>query len=103
MAIVTAELRDGTAVTLRTRQFSWKGDEPERAGGTDTGPDSYELLLGALGTCIAATLRLYAKHKGIALESTWSWRSSGWLRGTDKERRAPVAMPPGSPSASRVA
>jgi putative redox protein len=68
MAIVTAELREGTAITLRTRQFSWRGDEPERAGGTDTGPDSYELLLGGLGTCIAVTLRLYARHKGIPLE-----------------------------------
>ena len=68
MAIVTAELREGTAITLRTRQFSWTGDEPERAGGTDTGPDSYELLLGGLGTCIAVTLRLYARHKGIPLE-----------------------------------
>jgi putative redox protein len=68
MAIVTAELREGTAVHLRTRQFSWKGDEPLRAGGTDTAPDSYELLLGALGTCIAATLRLYTRHKGIPLE-----------------------------------
>lgn len=67
MAIVTAELREGTVVTLRTRKFSWTGDEPERAGGTDTGPDSYELLLGGLGTCIAVTLRLYARHKGIAL------------------------------------
>jgi putative redox protein len=68
MAIVTAELREGTTVALRTRQFSWKGDEPVRAGGTDTAPDSYELLLGALGTCIAATLRLYTRHKGIPLE-----------------------------------
>ena len=68
MAIVTAELREGTAITLRTRQFSWRGDEPERVGGTDTGPDSYELLLGGLGTCIAVTLRLYARHKGIPLD-----------------------------------
>ena len=68
MAIVMAELREGTAITLRTRDFSWRGDEPERAGGTDTGPDSYELLLGGLGTCIAVTLRLYARHKGIPLE-----------------------------------
>ena len=68
MAIVTAELREGTVVNLQTRHFSWRGDEPERAGGTDTAPDSYELLLGALGTCIAATLRLYTRHKGIPLE-----------------------------------
>ncbi len=67
MAVITAELREGTAVTLQARQFSWTGDEPVGAGGTDTGPDPYELLLGGLAACIAVTLRLYADHKGIAL------------------------------------
>ena len=67
MALVTAELREGTAVTLRARQFSWSGDEPAEAGGTDTGPDPYELLLGGLAACTAVTLRLYANHKGIDL------------------------------------
>jgi len=67
MATVTAELRDGTAVALRARGFSWPSDEPVAAGGTDTGPDPYEVLLGGLASCIAITLRLYADHKGIDL------------------------------------
>ena len=67
MANVTAELREGTAVALHARQFSWRGDEPRGAGGTDTGPTPYEILLGGLAACIAVTLRLYANHKGIAL------------------------------------
>ena len=67
MATVTAELREGTAVTLRARQFSWRADEPPAAGGTDTGPTPYELLLAALAACIATTLRLYSDHKGIRL------------------------------------
>jgi putative redox protein len=67
MATVTAMLREGTVATLRARQFSWRGDEPPDAGGTDTGPTPYEILLGALAACTAITLRLYATHKGIAL------------------------------------
>ena len=67
MAIVTAGLREGTQVELRARQFTWRGDEPPAAGGTDTGATPYEILLGALATCIAITLRLYANHKGIDL------------------------------------
>ena len=67
MATVTAELREGTVATLHARQFTWRGDEPLSAGGTDTGPTPYEMLLGALAACIALTLRLYAEHKGIPL------------------------------------
>lgn len=67
MAWVTAELRKGTAVSLRARDFSWTGDEPRSAGGTDMGPTPYEILLGGLAACTAVTLRLYANHKGIEL------------------------------------
>jgi len=67
MATVTAELREGTQVTIQARQFTWRGDEPPAAGGTDTGPTPYEILLGGLAACITITLRLYANHKGIDL------------------------------------
>lgn len=67
MALVTAELLDGTRVTIRARHFAWSGDEPLEAGGTDTGPTPYEMLLGSLAACITTTLRLYANHKGIDL------------------------------------
>ncbi len=67
MAVVTARLGAGTAVDIKARRFSWRGDEPPLAGGTDTGPTPYELLLGGLAACIAVTLRLYANHKAIIL------------------------------------
>ena len=67
MAVITAHLGAGTAVDIQARQFSWRGDEPPLAGGTDTGPTPYELLLGGLAACIAITLRLYATHKSISL------------------------------------
>ena len=67
MAFLTAVLGQGTQVTLQARQFSWLGDEPPGAGGTDLGPTPYEILLGSLAACIAITLKLYANHKGIAL------------------------------------
>jgi uncharacterized OsmC-like protein/fermentation-respiration switch protein FrsA (DUF1100 family) len=42
-------------------------DEPLSAGGLDSGPNPYDYLSIALGTCTAMTLRVYAEHKKLEL------------------------------------
>lgn len=62
-------LTEGLATTIQLGEFTLHSDEPIAEGGTNTGPQATELLLAALGSCAAITLRLYAQRKKWDLQS----------------------------------
>jgi putative redox protein len=63
MATVVVRSESGLRQEVTAGRHTLLADEPQSAGGTDTGPDPYALLLAALGACTAMTLRLYASRK----------------------------------------
>ena len=69
MTQITATLSEGMVVTLSNGRHEWTADEPLAAGGTDIGPNPYELLLGSLAACTCVTLAWYCRHKGLPLKS----------------------------------
>ena len=69
MPQITARLASGMAVQLSNGRHQWRADEPIDAGGTDTGPNPYELLLGSLAACTCVTIAWYCKQKKLPLAS----------------------------------
>ena len=59
----------GFAQRIEVRAHQLIADEPVLAGGTDTGPTPYDLLLAALGSCTSMTIGLYARRKGWQIEA----------------------------------
>ena len=67
-AVIVKSGEDRYAQTILVGQHLFQGDEPFDVGGRDAGPNPYELLLAALGTCTSITVRMYADRKGWPLE-----------------------------------
>jgi putative redox protein len=67
MARVSVESVRNVQVRIKAEDYEWIGDEPPDVG-DGAGPGPYDLLLGALGSCMTMTLLLYARRKEWQLE-----------------------------------
>lgn len=68
---VTATLRTAGnyKVKVSARDHEFTVDEPEDNGGEDAGTTPRETFLGALGSCVAITMIMYARRKEWPVEN----------------------------------
>ena len=66
-SVVVRGSTTGFAQEIIAGPHRMSADEPVSAGGSDTGPTPYDLLLAALGACTSITLGMYARRKGWPL------------------------------------
>ncbi len=68
MAKTIVHLEEGYRARATVRNHTFYADEPTEAGGMDSAPTPMEMMLGALGSCMAITVKLYADRKGWPLQ-----------------------------------
>ena len=66
---VVVRTKAGFRTEVQANRHTLIADEPLAVGGTDEGPNPYDYLLAALGSCTSITVRMYADRKEWPLEA----------------------------------
>ncbi|MCP9200060.1 bifunctional alpha/beta hydrolase/OsmC family protein [Gramella sp. GC03-9] len=61
--------KEGFTTHIVAGNHHFVADEPKSAGGSDLGPNPYELLSAALAACTSMTLQMYARRKKWVLDN----------------------------------
>lgn len=101
----TVTLPGGRRAETTIRGHRLVTDQPQDNGGDDTAPTPYELMLAAVGTCVAVTIQGFAAKRGIpfdgiTVKQSMRYAADGWqLVAVDLE----VHLPPDFPEKYREA
>ena len=66
--VVVEGAAGGFSQDITAGKHRFRSDEPASVGGTETGPNPYDLLLAGLGACTSMTVSMYARRKQWPLE-----------------------------------
>jgi putative redox protein len=62
--MITAKIHSQNYTTeIRTKEHSFKADEPISIGGMNKGPTPIDILCSSLASCMLITLKMYINHK----------------------------------------
>ena len=97
MSNAIARRRRGYEHELEIREHRLIADEPERRGGTDSGPTPTELLAASLAGCTAITIEMYADRKEwdlgrVEVEVDFTESEKEMPAGFDVEIRIPAKL-----------
>lgn len=68
--MITGKRKENFVAEINVRDHQVLSGLPESLGGHDEGPTPHELLESALAACTILTAQMYAKRKGLKLDST---------------------------------
>lgn len=68
--VLVTTVGDGYEQLGRSGEHSLRADEPVEVGGTDNGPDPFELLLISLGACTSMTVNRTPGGRGGPLQAS---------------------------------
>jgi putative redox protein len=63
--VITAQWQGDFRVDVEAGQFPLRVDEPERVGGSDTGPQPTDLLLAAVASCMVLSVAYSARKRHL--------------------------------------
>ena len=67
--IISKTGTEGFYTEINANGHSLVADEPSSVGGSNLGPTPYDYLMASISACTTMTLQMYAKRKGIQLNS----------------------------------
>jgi putative redox protein len=83
---VTCSSLENYQMLVRTPTHAWVADRAAAKGGDGMGPEPFEHLVAALGTCIVLTMKIYAENRKIPLEKVWVDLNTHWEKHDGKEQ-----------------
>jgi putative redox protein len=94
---VSARRRKGYAHILTAGHHTLIADEPESAGGADTGPTPQQLFALSLASCTAITIEMYGERKDwkldeLAVDVDYELDAKGGCSRFDVVIRAPAEL-----------